>query len=125
MQDIQAEVAKQADSVSRRSFIKLTGVAGGGLVLGFSLGPGARRAMAQSGNAAERFAPNAYVQILPDGEVVLFSKNPEVGQGVKTAMPMVIAEELDADWTACALSSRSSARNFTVRSLRAALRPFP
>jgi isoquinoline 1-oxidoreductase beta subunit len=98
MQDIQAEVAKQAGSVSRRAFIKLTGVAGGGLVLAFSLGPGARRAMAQSGNAAERFAPNAYVQILPDGEVVLFSKNPEVGQGVKTAMPMVIAEELDADW---------------------------
>ena len=59
----------------------------------------ARRA--PSARAAERraaFDANPYVQIQPDGKIVLFAKNPEVGQGVKTSLPMIVAEELDADW---------------------------
>ena len=59
----------------------------------------ARRA--QSARAAERraaFDANPYVQIQPDGKIVLFAKNPDVGQGVKTSLPMIVAEELDADW---------------------------
>ncbi|MBN1239141.1 MAG: xanthine dehydrogenase family protein molybdopterin-binding subunit, partial [Gammaproteobacteria bacterium] len=89
-------------AVSRRQFIKVSGFVGGGLVLGFTLGPGARRADAQHdghGAAAAKFAPNAYVQITPDGTVVLYAKNPDVGQGVKTSLPMIVAEELDADWS--------------------------
>jgi isoquinoline 1-oxidoreductase beta subunit len=78
-------------STSRRDFLKISGVAGGGLVLGFSLplrgGPG---------RAAGEL--NAYVQVRPDNVVVIAAKNPEVGQGVKTSLPMIIAEELDADW---------------------------
>src|SRR5690606_15062141 len=90
-------------ALSRRRFIKVSGFVGGGLVLGFSRG--ARRAAAQhNGHGAHAsggapFAPNAYVQITPDGTVVLFAKNPDVGQGVKTALPMIVAEELDADWS--------------------------
>jgi len=90
-------------ALSRRRFIKISGFVGGGLVLGFSLG--ANRAAAQhNGHGAHasgdvRFAPNAYVQITPDGTVVLYAKNPDVGQGVKTALPMIVAEELDADWS--------------------------
>lgn len=97
MQKLQAEI-QSADSalISRRRFIKITGAAGGGLVLAFSLGPVAKRALAK-GESAQVF--NAYVQIAPDGSVVLFAKNPEIGQGVKTSLPMIVAEELDADWS--------------------------
>jgi isoquinoline 1-oxidoreductase subunit beta len=98
LQKAHAQIAEsQQTAFTRRSFIKVTGLAGGGLVLAFSLGPGARKSLAQSGAAT--FVANAYVQVKPDGTVVLFSKNPEVGQGVKTSMPMILAEELDADWS--------------------------
>jgi isoquinoline 1-oxidoreductase beta subunit len=83
--------------LSRRNFIKVTGFVGGGLVLGFTLGGTPRRAEGQTSGAAE-FKPNAYIQIASDGRIVLYAKNPDVGQGVKTALPMIIAEELDADW---------------------------
>ena len=85
-------------AISRRGFIKLGGVAGGGLVIAFAIGPAARDALAQPRSEAAPFTPNAYVQIRPDNTIVLFAKNPEVGQGVKTSLPMIVAEELDADW---------------------------
>ena len=97
MQKLHAQRAAEAAQLSRRGFIKLTGLAGGGLVLAVSLGRKAR----ESARAAERctaFDANPYVQIQPDGKIVLFAKNPEVGQGVKTSLPMIVAEELDADW---------------------------
>jgi isoquinoline 1-oxidoreductase beta subunit len=93
----QLEQNAERNRLSRRGFIKLTGVAGGGFVLAMSFGPAARKALAQpSGSTA--FNANPYVQIQPDGKIVLFAKNPEVGQGVKTSLPMIVAEELDADW---------------------------
>lgn len=95
LQQLQAERRKAA--LSRRSFIKISSIAGGGLVLGVGLGGGAREAAAQAGEAV--FAANPYVQVRPDNTIVIFSKNPDVGQGVKTAMPMIVAEELDADWS--------------------------
>lgn len=97
MQKAAAESARVP--VSRRQFMKIAGFVGGGLVLGFSVGP---IASAQEDGRGARtgtaFAPNAYVQIKPDGTVVLYAKNPDVGQGVKTSLPMIVAEELDADW---------------------------
>ena len=89
----------EAAKLNRRNFIKITGLAGGGLVLAMSLGPTAKTALAQAKPAATVFEANPYVQIKTDGTVVLFAKNPEVGQGVKTSLPMIVAEELDADWT--------------------------
>ncbi len=99
---VHAEAARAAHRLkprrlSRRGFIKLTGLAGGGLVLAMSLSTTARKASAQPSGAAT-FDANPYVQIPADGKIVLFAKNPDVGQGVKTSLPMIVAEELDADW---------------------------
>jgi isoquinoline 1-oxidoreductase beta subunit len=80
--------------VERRSFLKVSALAGGGLLLGSY----ARVAEAAPAAAAAEFAPNAFIRIAPSGLVTIMAKNPEVGQGIKTSLPMVIAEELDVDW---------------------------
>jgi isoquinoline 1-oxidoreductase beta subunit len=97
MQKLFAERRQQAAQLSRRGFIKVTGLAGGGFALALSLGPVAEQAFAQSKPTANA-SLNPYVQIRADGTVVLFAKNPDVGQGVKTSLPLIVAEELDADW---------------------------
>ncbi len=79
--------------VSRRTFLKASAVTGGGLLLSFSL---PQLAGATTGPAEATL--NAYVRIAADGIVTIAAKNPEVGQGIKTALPMIIAEELDVDW---------------------------
>jgi isoquinoline 1-oxidoreductase subunit beta len=83
----------------RRSFLKTTFLAGGGLMLGFSrlevfkINPQQVLKM-----PADWFRINAFLNIGTNGVVTIMSTNPEFGQGVKTSMPMVIAEELDVDW---------------------------
>ncbi|MCE2423696.1 MAG: xanthine dehydrogenase family protein molybdopterin-binding subunit [Pseudomonadales bacterium] len=75
--------------IDRRQFLKLTGLVGGGLMLSFA-GP---KAMANGGV----LQPNGYIRI-DAGGILLYAKNPEIGQGVKTSLPMIVAEELDAAW---------------------------
>ncbi len=81
--------------VDRRTFLKLTGITGTGLVLGYTIRDAASPVYAAADN---QFTANEFVRVATDGKIYLYSKNPEVGQGIKTAVPMVIAEELDADW---------------------------
>ena len=81
--------------VNRRSFLRVTSLAGGGVLLGLVAKP--PKASAQFGPAAPQ-VPNNYIKIDPDGTVTIMAKDPEVGQGVKTMLPMLIAEELDVDW---------------------------
>src|ERR1700678_112973 len=81
--------------VNRRSFLRVTSLAGGGVLLGLVVKP--PKASAQFGPAAPPI-PNNYIKIAPDGTVTIMAKDPEVGQGIKTMLPMLIAEELDADW---------------------------
>jgi isoquinoline 1-oxidoreductase beta subunit len=86
-------------NLSRRGFIKVASGAAGGLVLGLSMGaPG--EAQAQSAGPPPRpFAPGAFVRVAPDGKITLISKNPEIGQGIKTGFGVILAEELDAKWS--------------------------
>jgi isoquinoline 1-oxidoreductase beta subunit len=81
---------------SRRAFLRASAAAGGGLLLHATLPPLADFAMAET--AGEAAPLNAFIRIAPDGVVTIMSKNPEIGQGVKTMLPMVIAEELDVEW---------------------------
>jgi isoquinoline 1-oxidoreductase subunit beta len=84
---------------SRRAFLRASAAVGGGLLLDFSLGAALPRGRTAPSNAAESAAAlNAFVRIASDGVVTIMSKNPEIGQGIKTMLPMLIAEELDVDW---------------------------
>ena len=82
-----------ATRLARRDCLRLTGLAGGGLMLQFSLTD--VRAQGSTGSAA--FSPSAYLRISATG-ILIYATQPEAGQGVKTALPMIIAEELDAAW---------------------------
>ena len=87
---------KNRAAVSRRSFLKAGTAAAGGLVLGFVI-PGANRSATAA--AATPAAPNAFLRIAPDDTITVMVDRLEFGQGVHTALPMLIAEELDADWS--------------------------
>jgi isoquinoline 1-oxidoreductase subunit beta len=82
---------------SRRDFLKVSAAAGGGLLLTFGL-PVLSKAAAMGEADTGSAMLNAYVRIAPDNIVTIMSKNPEIGQGIKTMLPMLIAEELDIDW---------------------------
>jgi isoquinoline 1-oxidoreductase beta subunit len=81
--------------MDRRAFLRASAIGGGGLLVALYLKPDAS---AQGGRAPQALSPDAFVRILPDGSVHIMAKNPEVGQGSKTELPMIIADELDADW---------------------------
>jgi isoquinoline 1-oxidoreductase beta subunit len=85
--------------LSRRSFLRVTALAGGGLMVVAHLDPVAELlAQAPPGFTPPTFLATAFVKIHPDGKVTIVSKNPEIGQGIKNELPMVIADELDVDW---------------------------
>jgi len=93
-------------TLDRRDFLKVTAVAGGGLLIGTWMAP--RAASAAPG--AVTFEPNVFIRITPDGVVTLISKNPEIGQGVKTSLPMLVAEELDVPWESVRVEQAMSDR---------------
>ncbi|MCP5411458.1 MAG: xanthine dehydrogenase family protein molybdopterin-binding subunit [Alphaproteobacteria bacterium] len=82
-----------AITLGRRGFLKLGAGAGAGLVLAFALPTG----KADAAESNPRLI-NAFVRITPENTVIVYSKGPEIGQGIKTAFGLIIAEELDADW---------------------------
>lgn len=94
--------ASPLPALDRRMFLKLAGLAGGGLALGFYFKSGARAggevAAVTPGSVEGAFAPSAFIRIGPDGAVTIFSARPEIGQGIKTSLPMIVAEELGVDW---------------------------
>ena len=78
--------------LSRREFLTAGVAAGTGLVIGFYLPHG------NATGAGNTFAPNAYLKITPDGKITVVVARSEMGQGVRTSLPMILAEELEADW---------------------------
>lgn len=82
--------------MNRRSFLKVSALGAGGVLIGLQTEPEAKA----QGRGAPAAPPNphAYIKVAPDGTVTIMAKNPEVGQGIKTMLPMLIAEELDVDW---------------------------
>ena len=85
--------------LDRREFLKLGAAAGGGLLLGVAFsGPAAEAAVLGLDDAADGFQPNAFVRIDPDGGVTIWLGKADMGQGVRTTLPMIVADELDADW---------------------------
>lgn len=96
-------MSKVKTGMGRRSFIKNVSLAGGGLIIGFNW-LACKRAAEESGKEMalempdEWFEMNGYLKIGDNGVVTIYSPNPEIGQNVKTSMPMLVAEELDVDW---------------------------
>ncbi|MGA2570094.1 MAG: molybdopterin cofactor-binding domain-containing protein [Terracidiphilus sp.] len=91
---MEANTMSVIDNLDRRSFLKITTLAGGAFALGLYEQP----AFPQGPGKPPAFVPVAFIRIDPSGAVTLMAKNPEIGQGIKTMLPMLIAEELDVDW---------------------------
>jgi isoquinoline 1-oxidoreductase beta subunit len=87
-----------SDNFSRRDFLKVVSLAGAGFALGFFLQSHDKAHLFAEPSPSETFEPNAWLRIEPDGSVIVTLGKVEMGQGVHTALPVILAEELDADW---------------------------
>src|ERR1700692_3331460 len=97
---------KTSNLIGRRSFLRASAIGGGGFLLALYADP-ISKVLAQGGLTAlppaptspnAKFVETAFILVASDGSVTIMSKNPEVGQGIKTELPMIIADELDVDW---------------------------
>ncbi|HSB92551.1 MAG TPA: xanthine dehydrogenase family protein molybdopterin-binding subunit [Flavitalea sp.] len=84
---------------SRRNFLKISSLTGGGLLLGFNWADVAAETGTPVAGIISALEFNSYLSIAPDGLITIFSPNPELGQNIMTSFPMIVAEELDADWS--------------------------
>src|SRR3984893_14568393 len=83
--------------IGRRSFLRVSAIAGGGLLISAYTHQNFLGKPPRAPPPAN-LMPNAFIRIAPDGIVTITAKNPEIGQGIKTMLPMLIAEELDVAW---------------------------
>src|SRR5438552_1796240 len=91
--------AGRDESINRRSFLRVSTVAAGGLFVSLYLDlPVFAREVTQ-GPPPKAYPPDAFVHIRPDGKILITVNRLEFGQGVQTSLPMVLADELDADWS--------------------------
>ncbi|HEY6388921.1 MAG TPA: xanthine dehydrogenase family protein molybdopterin-binding subunit [Candidatus Acidoferrum sp.] len=99
MNTLEALESRTIRTIGRRSFLRVTAIAGGGLLLSAYVDPLEKvLAQAPQGPPPAVLTPNAFIRISPEGVVTITAKNPEIGQGIRTMLPMLIAEELDVDW---------------------------
>lgn len=88
---------EQKKTLNRRSFLKISSIAGGGVMFALYMKPQALMAQAPAA-AAPPLSPHSFFKVAPDGIVTITAKNPEIGQGIKTSLPQILADELDVDW---------------------------
>ncbi|MHB8501837.1 MAG: xanthine dehydrogenase family protein molybdopterin-binding subunit [Candidatus Acidiferrales bacterium] len=99
LESVEPKENRTIKTIGRRSFLRVTAIAGGGMLLAAYIDPVENAfAKAPQGSPAPNLNPNAFIRISPEGIATIIAKNPEVGQGIKTMLPMLIAEELDVDW---------------------------
>lgn len=91
-------MTEQKTSINRRSFLKSSALAGGGLMISFTWLSAFKSPDKANPDFPEWVELNGYIKITPDGTIKILNPNPEFGQNVMTSLPMIIAEELDADW---------------------------
>jgi len=97
---------KNSNLIGRRSFLRASAIGGGGFLLALYADPitnvfadGELKSLPPAPTSPDaKFVPTAFIRVDADGSVTIMAKNPEVGQGIKTALPMIIADELDVDW---------------------------
>jgi isoquinoline 1-oxidoreductase subunit beta len=99
LESVEPVTPRTIRTMGRRSFLRVSAIAGGGILLAAYIDP-VERTLAEAPQAPPPavLTPNAFIRISPDGIVTITAKNPEIGQGIRTMLPMLIAEELDADW---------------------------
>jgi isoquinoline 1-oxidoreductase beta subunit len=86
--------------LNRRNFLRASATAAGGLLLALYLdSPAAAEENSQAPSPPKFYPPDAFVEIRPDGKIVIQVNRLEFGQGVQTALPMILADEMDADWS--------------------------
>ena len=89
-------MVKRLTTMNRRDLFKVSALAGGGMLLQLTLPTNAEES--EPATLVRSKELNVYVQIASDGEITIFSSNPEMGQGIRTSLPMIIAEEMGARW---------------------------
>src|SRR6185503_7404718 len=94
------KMSDQKTSINRRSFLKSSALAGGGLMISFSWLSAFKSAHKTSNTDVLPWIEiNGYIKITPDNVIKICNPNPEFGQNVMTSLPMIVAEELDIDWS--------------------------
>ena len=88
----------QTAQLDRRSFLQVTALAGGGVLIGMYV-PALAQGRGGRGGPAISVEPDAYITVHPDNTFTIVAKNPETGQGIRAALPMIIADEFDVDWS--------------------------
>src|SRR5215831_16501883 len=89
---------KNLKQLDRRSFIKFSALAGGGLLVGVYAEPEIFSQQRGPAGPPAPVNPNVYITVNPDNTFTVIAKNPETGQGMRNALPMLIADEFDIDW---------------------------
>src|SRR3990170_1228603 len=97
--------------MDRRDFLKTSSLATGGLVIAFVV-PGAKRFASAQVPTVATFAPNAFLRVGSDDTITVLLGHSEMGQGIWTAIPMLVAEELDADWSRIKVEHAPAAKDY-------------